>query len=52
MIEHAARRADDDVRPLAQRIHLRAIADPTVQGDRAQTGVAAQRLSVLPDLPS
>ena len=50
MIEHAPRRADDDVRALFERVDLRAIAHAAIDGHGAQARVAAQifRLPATP----
>jgi len=50
MVEHAAWRADHDVRAAFERVDLRTIFHAAIDGYRAQTLVAAQLLGFLKDL--
>ncbi len=50
VIEHAARRADDDMCAFAQRIVLLAIAHAAIHRHRAQTLAATQSLGLAPHL--
>ncbi len=50
MVKDATGRADDDVRPLLERVDLAAIADAAVDGHGAQPRLTADRLRLVPHL--